>query len=120
VGRGVESGGCDLVCKISDSYLGIGDRGTRQPPRLSSTLSRTSPVPLLGDIVFKRGVDFATHGDIEAALRADARYAGRPAVLCEMVQPCAGLEASVSSDGHSAVHSLDIVTLRTREGAKVL
>jgi len=120
VGRGVESGGCDLVCKISDSYLGI------------------------GDIVFKRGVDFATHGDIEAALRADARYAGRPAVLCEMVQPCAGLEASVSSDGFSAVHSfdivtlrsphispclpigfsavhsLDIVTLRTREGAKVL
>ena len=111
VGRGVESGGCDLVCKISDSYLGIGDRGTRQPPRLSSTLSRTSPGPVLGDLVFKRGVDFATRGDIEAALRGDARYAGRPAVLCEMVQPCAGLEASVSSDGYSAVHLLDIIVI---------
>lgn len=94
VSRGVESGGCDLVCKISDSYLGIGDR------------------------VFKRGVDFVTRGEVEDVLRADPLYAGKPAVLCEIVSPSASLE--VSSDGYGPVHSLDILTLRTGEGAKVL
>ena len=71
-----------------------------------------------GAYLFFPGVDFVTRGEVEDVLRADPLYAGKPAVLCEIVSPSASLE--VSSDGYGPVHSLDILTLRTGEGAKVI
>ena len=98
VGPGLAHGHSDLVCKISDSYLGIGDR------------------------VFRRGKaeggDFDSREDVDALLAADAEYAGKPALLAELIYPTA--EHALASAGYSNVHSLDIVTLRTRHGVKVL
>ena len=94
VGPGVTYGGANLVCKISDSYLGIGDK------------------------VLTRGVDFTSLSDIQRILAADPEYAGKHAILCEFVQPDPAIR--LSSDGFGAVHSLDIVTMRTRAGVKVL
>ena len=91
---GVAAGVGDLVCKITDSYLGIGDR------------------------TFARGKDFRGGEEVHAALAADAQYAGRPAVVSELVRPTTKIK--VSSDGFGAVHSLDILTMRTRDGVKVL
>ena len=86
------------MCKISDSYLGIGDR------------------------VFRRGVasggDFDCLEDVQALLAADTEYARKSAVLCELVHPTS--ELSLASTGFSNVHSLDIVTIRTRSGVRVL
>ena len=76
VGPGIGFGRADLVCKISDSYLGIGDK------------------------VLARGVDFACRADVEAVLQADPQYAGKRAVLCELIRP-AGDHLSISSDGYS-------------------
>ena len=91
---GVAAGVGDLVCKISDSYLGIGDR------------------------VLKRGTDFRSREEVDAALAADAQYAGKTAVASELVHPTTKIR--VSSDGFGAVHSLDILTMRTGDGVKVL
>jgi len=98
VGCGVASGGCNLVAKISDSYLGIGDK------------------------ILKRGKaaggDFDDLDDVQRLLEADPQYAGKQAVLCEFVSPSKAV--TVSSEGFSNVHSLDIVTTRTKSGVKVL
>ena len=97
VGCGVASGGCNLVAKISDSYLGIGDK------------------------ILKRGKaaggDFDDLDDVQRLLEADPQYAGKQAVLCEFVSPSKAV--TVSSEGFSNVHSLDIVTTRTKSGVKV-
>jgi len=97
-GPGPEFGGADLVSKISDSYLGIGDR------------------------VLKRGKatggDFDTLADLQAIIEADQEYVGKSAVLCEFVVPATDLR--ISSEGYSPVHAIDIVTLRTRVGVRVL
>jgi len=92
---GIGFGRADLVCKISDSYLGIGDK------------------------VLKRGVDFTCTSDVEAVLKADPEYAGKRAILTELIRP-AGEQLKVSSEGYGQVHSLDIITMRTREGVRVL
>ena len=55
---------------------------------------------------------------VHAALAADAEYVGRPALACELVRPTS--TTKVSSDGFGAVHSLDILTMRTGDGVKVL
>mmetsp|Transcript_1846 Transcript_1846/g.3796 ORF Transcript_1846/g.3796 Transcript_1846/m.3796 type:complete len:434 (+) Transcript_1846:38-1339(+) len=89
-GPGIEYGKSDLVCKLSDSYLGIGDR------------------------VLKRGVDFKTHEDVQAVLSKDEEYAGRPAVLSERMGPATTVKCS--SESFSNVHSLDIVTLQDKSG----
>ena len=65
-----------------------------------------------------RGVDFTSLSDIQRILAADPEYAGKHAILCEFVQPDPAIR--LSSDGFGAVHSLDIVTMRTRAGVKVL
>lgn len=97
-GPGVAHGSADLVCKLSDSYLGIGDK------------------------VLKRGKasggDFDSLADVEAILAADAEYRGKPAVLAEFVSPAP--DVRVASPGFGQVHSLDIVTMRTRAGVRVL
>jgi hypothetical protein len=98
VGPGLGHGQCSIVCKISDSYLGIGDR----------ILTRGKAA----------GGDFDTLADVQALLAADPEYSGRPAVLAEFVQPTDAL--NLSSDGFGNVHSLDIITLRTSVGVKVL
>ena len=99
VGLGVAHGQADLVCKISDSYLGIGDR----------ILCRGKA----------RGGDFDTLGDVHALLAADPEHAGRSATVCELIAPTARLK--LSSDGFGNVHSLDIITMRTKaDGVKVL
>jgi len=93
-GPGVEYGRADLVCKITDSYLGIGDK------------------------VLKRGVDFACLEDLQEILSADPAYKGKPAIMCEFIKPDESVQ--ISSEGFGAVHSLDIVTTRTKNGVKVL
>jgi len=97
-GPGVTFGRADLVCKISDSYLGIGDK------------------------VLKRGKasggDFDTVEDIQAILAADPAYAGKSAIATEFVS--AHPTMHLSGDGYGQVHSLDIVTLRTKAGVRVL
>lgn len=98
VGPGVSFGRANLVCKISDSYLGIGDR----------VLTRNKA----------RGGDFDTLADVNALLSADAEYAGKTAVLSELILPDPDLP--VSTEGFGNVHSLDIVTIRTRAGVRVL
>ena len=77
VGPGIGFGRADLVCKISDSYLGIGDK------------------------VLARGVDFSSLADVEAALQADPQYAGKRAVLSELMRPAAEERVQVSSGGFS-------------------
>mmetsp|Transcript_29267 Transcript_29267/g.93194 ORF Transcript_29267/g.93194 Transcript_29267/m.93194 type:complete len:429 (+) Transcript_29267:183-1469(+) len=94
VGKGIAHGKRDIVCKISDSYLGIGDH------------------------VFKRGIDFTTREDIQATLSKDPMYAGKRAVLSELVRPSSSIQ--ISAPGFSQVHSLDILTLRTPTGVKIL
>ena len=93
-GPGVGHGKADLVCKISDSYLGIGDK------------------------VLVRGKDFSSLDDVQAILAADAEYAGKSAILAELVYPSPSIE--LSSDGFGQVHTLDLITMRTRNGVKVL
>jgi len=105
VGRGVGSGRCDLVCKIVDACMGMGDK------------------------VFKRGVDFDNHvlGEpadtacLTAFLRNEAAYAGKRAILSEFVKPIKRETLKLSNQGFSNVHSLDVVTIRNARGeAKVL
>jgi len=98
VGPGVGFGLANLVCKISDSYLGIGDK----------VLTRGKA----------SGGDFDTLADIQAILAADPAYAGKDAILCEFVFPHPTL--ALSSAGYGQVHSLDIVTIRTKAGVRVL
>jgi len=94
VGPGVAYGKSALVCKISDSYLGIGDK------------------------ILKRGEDFTCLADIQALLAADPMYAGKKAILAEFITPDPTI--TVSSPGFGNVHSLDIVTTRTKNGVKIL
>ena len=94
VGPGVTHGKANLVCKISDSYLGI------------------------GDLIFKRGEDFSSLEDIQRTLAANPQYAGKKAILTEFIVP--DEQVALSSEGYGAVHSLYIVTTRTKEGVKVL
>ena len=94
VGPGIGFGKADLVCKISDSYLGIGDR------------------------LLKRGKDFSSREEVEATLLNDPEYKGKAAVLAEFIRPTETL--TLSSKEYGAVHSLDIVTMRTSDGVKVL
>ena len=91
---GVAGGSAELVCKISDSYLGIGDK------------------------ILNRGADFSTREEVEGLLRADPAYAGKAAVVSELIRPAEGL--GLASAGYGAVHSLDIITMRTKGGVKVL
>ena len=98
VGPGVSHGASSLVCKIADSYLGIGDK----------VLTRGKAA----------GGDFDTLEDIQSILGGDAEYGGRQANLCEFITPSKSVR--VSSEGFSSVHSLDIVTTRTKAGVKVL
>ncbi len=98
VGKGVGSGSADLVTKICDSYLGIGDR----------VLGRGGSGPL----------GFKTHADVHAILAADPEYAGRPAMVCELVSPATGVR--ISSSGFGNTHSLDLITMRTRRGVQLV
>jgi len=97
-GPGPEFGSADLVSKINDSYLGIGDR------------------------VLKRGKasggDFDTLADIQAILESDVEYAGKEAILSEFIVPDEAVR--LSSDGFGQVHAIDIITMRTRAGVRVL
>jgi len=131
LGPGVAAGVGDLVVKLSDSYLGIGDR------------------------VITRGAGGLTAAAVQAQLGQDSEYAGKPAIANELVLPTT--KFPVSSAGHSGgrrepnprlprccraedrarerpgsttressarrcagVHSLDIITIRTRVGVRVL
>jgi len=94
VGPGVIHGRCNLVCKISDSYLGIGDR-----------------VLVRGKAA---GGDFDSLADLQQILGADAEYDGKPAIISEFIHPAQ--DVRVSSDGFGQVHSLDILTMRTKAG----
>jgi hypothetical protein len=94
VGPGVGHGTCNVVCKLSDSYLGIGDK------------------------VLKRGEDFSSLADVQRVLAVDPEYKGKPAVISEFVRPTTSI--SLSSNGFGAVHSLDILTIRTQHGVRVL
>ena len=99
VGVGVAHARGSLVCKISDSYLGIGDK----------VLTRGTVAD---------GADYESLADIQAVLEADAEYEAKGAILCEFVTPDPNVR--LSSPGYGQVHSLDIVTMRTREGVRVL
>lgn len=94
VGKGVKSGGKDLVVKITDSFLGIGDK------------------------VLRRGVDFKGLEEVHQILAADPEYVGKEALVSELILPPTKLV--VSSKGFKSVHSLDIITMRTKAGVKVL
>ena len=126
VGPGLDSGKCDLVCKITDSYIG------------------------LGDILFKRGVDFHKHRSVMDELRpeptkddtsdasaSDASsssvtqlttrlennemYRGKIALLSELIAPIQRERVRLSNDGFSNVHSFDILTVKDSKGeVKVL
>ena len=63
-GPGPEYGSSDLVSKINDSYLGIGDKMLKR-----------------GKVA---GGDFDTLADIQAILEADPRYHGKQAILSEV------------------------------------
>ena len=115
--KGVADGNCGLVCKISDSYLGIGDHVFRRgvdfkvrpaPPHMPWRAA-DAIAPLSGRQVRE---------DIEAVLKADPQYDGKRAVLRELIRPTGAMR--VSSDGYGQVHSLDILTLCTEQGVKVL
>lgn len=104
VGDGVGAGISDLVCKITDSYIGIGDK------------------------VFKRGEDFAPPvakaGDVAPlteVLRKDPRYKGKRAIMTELIAPVSKSRLRLSTGDFSNVHSLDIITVRDSTGTvKVL
>lgn len=64
------------------------------------------------------GGDFDNLADIQAILEADPEYAGKPAFLSEFITPAQDL--AISSENFGAVHAIDIVTMRTRAGVKVL
>jgi hypothetical protein len=102
LGPGVAFGSSDLVCKISDSYLGIGDKILKRGPKRPDG----------------SGGDFETLADVQAILSADPEYSGKQAALCELIKPTSTVE--LSSAGFSNVHSLDIVTMRTKQGVRVL
>ena len=61
-----------------------------------------------------KGGDFDSLADIQRLLAADPEYAGKVAILCELVHPARGI--TIASKGFGRVHSLDIVTLRTKAG----
>eukprot|EP00967_Tisochrysis_lutea_P120169 scaffold196779_cov28-Tisochrysis_lutea.AAC.1 len=103
VGDGIGAGISDLVCKITDSYIGIGDR------------------------VFKRGVDFglpgseADVGPLTEALTKDERYINKRAIMTELIAPISKSKLRLSTGDYSNVHSLDIITVRDSHGTvKVL
>lgn len=93
-GKGIGFGGADLVCKISDSYLGIGDR------------------------VYQRKVDFTEHAEVQNLLEVDVEYEGKQAVLSELVKPSTTVRAT-SEKFPNNVHQLDILTLKTKKGVRV-
>ena len=68
--------------------------------------------------VLKRGKDFTSREEVEAILLNDPEYKGKAAVLAEFTRPTETL--TLSSKEYGAVHSLDIVTMRTSDGVKVL
>jgi len=87
--------GHDIVVKITDSYLGI------------------------GDLFLTHGEDFNTQEELEEMLRTTTftgasgeqeSYMDKETLILELVRPCTELE----------VHSFDIVTIMTLKGAKVL
>ena len=95
VGPGVGAGSCNLVCKIVDAFMGRGDK------------------------VFKRGVHFDTSDgakQLSVALQSDPVYAGKQALLCELIHPISREKLRLSSDGFHNVHSLDILTVRMANG----
>ena len=101
-GPGLKSGNCNVVCKVSDACMGIGDH------------------------LFARHVDF-DFGEVDAAvsltniLSEDSRYVGKRAIMTELMQPVKPATVKLSNDGFSNVHSLDIVTIRDARGVvKVL
>lgn len=105
VGKGVGSGKCDLVCKIVDACMGMGDH------------------------VFKRGDDFDhpalgepnSTDSLTAFLRKDTAYEGKRAILSEFAKPVNRETLKLSNEGFSNVHSLDVVTIRNARGdCKVL
>ena len=73
---------------------------------------------LSGDKLLKRGKDFTSREEVEAILLNDPEYKGKAAVLAEFTRPTETL--TLSSKEYGAVHSLDIVTMRTSDGVKVL
>jgi hypothetical protein len=86
---------CDIVLKLTDSYLGIGDK-------------------FLG-----HGKDFSTAADLETILQTGTYkgntgdedwYVGKEVLVLELVRPHTSL----------GVHSYDILTMITDDGAKVL
>ena len=97
-GPGPEYGNSDLVSKINDSYLGIGDKKLKRGKAA--------------------GGDFDTLADVQKILEADPAYKGKKAILTEFIVPTESI--ALSSDGFSNVHSLDIITMRTKAGVKVL
>ena len=121
VGPGLDAGNCDLVCKITDSYIG------------------------LGDILFKRGVDFDVHHSVMDELRhkptqdgahetsasskelltnrlsSNELYTGKVALLSELIAPVQRERVRLSNEGFSNVHSFDILTVKDIKGeVKVL
>ena len=120
VGPGLNAGKCDLVCKITDSYIG------------------------LGDILFKRGVDFDVHRSVMDELQQEPQenasetslssaelitsrlatnelYHGRVALLSELIAPVRRERVRLSNEGFSNVHSFDILTVKDSKGeVKVL
>jgi len=121
VGPGLDTGKCDLVCKITDSYIG------------------------LGDILFKRGVDFHMHRSVMDELRPEPTnddasddsassvtlitnrlannelYHGKVALLSELIAPVQREHVRLSNEGFSNVHSFDILTVKDSKGeVKVL
>ena len=68
--------------------------------------------------LLKRGKDFTSREEVEAILLNDPEYKGKAAVLAEFIRPTETL--TLSSKEYGAVHSLDIVTMRTSDGVKVL
>ena len=100
VAPGLDAGKTDLVCKITDSYIGIGDK------------------------VFKRHMDFDVSdisGSSSAALLAaqltkDSLYTGKTALLTELIEPIKKETVCLSNHGFSNVHSFDVLTVRDARG----
>ena len=100
VGPGLDTGKKDLVCKISDSYIGIGDK------------------------VFKRHMDFDI-GDksecssaalLTAQLAKEPLYKGAVALMTELIAPVQKEVVRLSNGNFSNVHSFDILTVRDARG----
>uniref|UniRef100_A0A6V3SZ72 Alpha-L-glutamate ligase-related protein ATP-grasp domain-containing protein n=1 Tax=Lotharella globosa TaxID=91324 RepID=A0A6V3SZ72_9EUKA len=78
--------GNDIVAKVTDSYLGIGDK------------------------FLTHGVDFSTQESFMKIASEEKGWAGKNVLLIEWMRPLPSL----------GVHSLDIVTIATDNGPKVL